>query len=172
MRLLILIAFSPVAFAAPPVALATPAAVATQLGAATEQLLVMAPAVRSFELAEALRRAAAERGVRVFLLVSPAFVDAGDSFVPALAVLPNVQTRLALVDRAFVVAGRGEGAFLLEGEWLGENAPAPGSRDLYALTDAAAVADRGRLFGDVWRAAPTYRSLIERLPFDDAGEAP
>ena len=169
MRLLILLALSPVAFAAPPEAFTTPAAVAVQVGAATEQLLVMAPAVRSFELAEALRRAAAERGVQVFLLVSPAFVDAGDSFVPALAVLPNVQTRLALVDRAFVIAGWGEGAFLLEGEWLGENAPAPGARDLYALTDATTVADRSRLFGDVWLAAPAYRSLIERLPFETGG---
>lgn len=169
MRVLVLLALSPVALAAPPEALATPAAVAAQLGAATEQLLVMTPAVRSFDLAEALRRAATERGVRVFLLVSPTFVDAGDSFVPALAVLPNVQTRLALIDRAFVVAGGGEEAFLLEGEWLGDAAPAPDSRDLYAVTDEAAVADRSRLFGDVWRAAPAYRSLIDRLPFSTGG---
>lgn len=172
MRLFTLLALLPVAWAAPPEALATPAAVAAQLGAATEQLLVMAPAVRSFELAEALRQAAAERGVRVFLLVSPAFVDAGDSFVPALAVLPNVQARLALVDRAFVVAGRGEGTFLLEGAWLGESAPAPGSRDLYALTDAVTLASRSWLFSNVWLAAPAYRSLIERLPFDPTGGTP
>ena len=56
--------------------------------------------------------------------------------------------------------------------WAAED-PDPAHRDtLRAELDAAAVADRGRLFGDVWRAAPAYRSLIERLPFDAAGEAP
>ena len=54
----------------------------------------------------------------------------------------------------------------------GESAPAPGSRDLYALTDAATLASRSRLFSDVWLAAPAYRSLIERLPFDPTGGTP
>lgn len=152
-------------------ALGTPDAVVAQLAAATEQLLVMVPTVRSQELAEALRQAAVERGVRVYLLVSPDYVEEGGSFVSSLAVLANVYTRLALVDRSFIVADRGEAAFLLEGEGLG-SAQSFDSRDTYALRDAPTIGNRGRLFEDVWLAAPEYRSLIERLPFTSPGGTP
>jgi hypothetical protein len=155
-----------------PEALTTPEAVAEQLGAANEQLLVMVPTVRSQPLAEALRKAAVERGVRVYLLVSPEYVEEGGSFVPALAVLERVQTRLALVDRSFVIADRGEAAFLLEGEVLGESTQGFDTRETYALRDAATISTRGRLFEEVWLAAPEYISLIERMPFSSPGGAP
>ncbi len=148
-----------------PEALTTPEAVAEQLGAANEQLLVMVPTVRSQPLAEALRKAAVERGVRVYLLVSPEYVEEGGSFVPALAILDGVQTRLALVDRSFVIADRGEAAFLLEGEVLGESSQSFDTRETYALRDAATLSQRESLFEDVWLAAPEYTSLIERMPF-------
>ncbi len=165
MRALALLLFIPVAFAGAPRALSSPEAVVAQLATANEQLLVMVPTVRSQVVAEALRQAAVERGVRVFLLVSPEVVEEGGSFVPALAVLDGVKTRLALVDRAFIVADRGEGAFLLEGAVLGSSARGFDARETYALRDAATVSDRGRLFEDVWSAAPEYISLIERMPF-------
>ena len=153
------------AVAGAPQALTTPEAVAAQLATANEQLLVMVPTVRSQVVAEALRQAAVERGVRVFLLVSPEVVEEGGSFVPALAVLDGVKTRLALVDRAFIVADRGEGAFLLEGAVLGSSAQGFDARETYALRDAVTVSSRGRLFDDVWSAAPEYISLIERMPY-------
>lgn len=165
MRALALLLFIPVAFAGAPQALPSPEAVAAQLATANEQLLVMVPTVRSQVVAEALRQAAVERGVRVFLIVSPEVVEEGGSFVPALAVVEGVKTRLALVDRAFIVADRGEGAFLLEGAVLGSSAQGFDARETYALRDAATVSDRGRLFEDVWSAAPEYISLIERMPF-------
>lgn len=161
-----------VASAQTPEALVTPEAVAAQLDTATEQLLVLVPTVRSEPLAEALRRAAVERGVRVYLLVSPEVVEEGGSFVPGLAVLDNVFTRLALVDRSFVVADRGESAFLLEGEALSLPAAGFDNRATYALRDPALIGDRGRLFEDVWLAAPEYRSLIERMPFSSPGGTP
>ncbi len=165
MRALALLLFVPFAFAGTPQALSSPEAVAAQLATANEQLLVMVPTVRSQVVAEALRQAAVERGVRVFLLVSPEMVEEGGSFVPALAVVEGVKTRLALVDRAFIVADRGEGAFLLEGAVLGSSAQGFDARETYALRDAATVSSRGRLFDDVWSAAPEYISLIERMPF-------
>jgi len=165
MRFLALFLLVSVASAQAPEALPTPEAVAAQLDTATEQLLVMVPTVRAEPIAEALRRAAVERGVRIYLLVSPEYVEEGGSFVPSLAVLEGVHTRLALVDRSFVVADRGEAAFLLEGEMLTSSAQAFDSRDTYVLRDAATLANRGRLFEDVWLAAPEYTSLIERLPF-------
>ncbi len=165
MRALALLLLVSSAVAQAPEALTTPEAVAAQLGAANEQLLVMVPTVRSQMVAEALRKAAVERGVKVFLLVSPEYVEEGGSFVPALAVLEQVQTRLALVDRSFVVADRGEAAFLLEGAILGSSARGFDARETYALRDAATLSDRGHLFEDVWLAAPEYISLIERTPF-------
>ena len=76
-----------------------------------------------------------------------------------------MKTRLALVDRSFIVADRGELAFLLEGDVLGSSAQGFDARETYALRDAATLSDRGRLFEDVWTAAPEYISLIERMPF-------
>lgn len=165
MRLLAWFLLAPAAFAGVPEALGTPEVVAAQLGAATEQLLVMVPTVRSEAIAEGLRQAAVERGVQVYLLVSPEHADEGGSYVPALALLEGVHTRLALVDRSFIVADGGEAAFLLEGEMLGGSTQAFDARETYALRDAATIASRGRLFEDVWLAAPKYLSLIERMPF-------
>ena len=153
------------AFAGVPAVLRTPTAVAAQLGAANEQLLVMVPTVRSPEIAEALRHAAVERDVKIYLIVSAEYVEEGGSFVAALSVLENVFTRLAIVDRAFAIGDRGVGAFLIEGDVLGQNAPTLGAQETYAVRDSTTLARRGRLFEDVWLAAPAYRSLIERLPF-------
>lgn len=172
MRALALLLLVSSAVAQAPEALSTPEAVAAQLGTANEQLLVMVPTVRSQVIAEALRKAVVERGVKVFLLVSPEYVEEGESFVPSLAILDGVQTRLALVDRAFVVADRGEAAFLLEGSVLGSSAQGFDARETYALRDAATLSNRARLFEDVWLAAPEYISLIERMPFSSPGGAP
>lgn len=153
------------AFAGVPGVLRTPTAVATQLGAATEQLLVMVPTVRSAEIADALRKAAAERGVKVYLIVSAQYVEEPGAFVVALSFLDNVYVRLALVDRAFIVGDRGVVAFLLEGDMLAQSSQAFDAAETYAVRDSGTLARRSRLFEDVWLAAPAYRPVIEQLPF-------
>ena len=58
---------------AQPEALASSQQVVTQLDRAHDQLLLLAPNLFSKPVAEAVRRAAAERGVQVFILVAPAW---------------------------------------------------------------------------------------------------
>ena len=158
--------FTSSALATTPTQLRTPEAVAAQLGVATEQLLVMVPTVRSLVIADALRKAAVERGVEVYLIVSAESVEEGGSFVPSIAVLEKVYTRLALVDRSFIIGDSGVKAFLLEGDLLSQSSQAFEGQATYALHDDTTLARRGNLFRDVWLAAPAYRSLIERFPFE------
>ncbi len=154
------------AFAGVPGVLRTPSAVAAQIGAANEQLLVMVPALRSLEIADALRKAAAERGVQVYMVVSAEHAEEPGSFVKTLALLEEtVHVRLAIVDRAFIIGDRGTHAFLLEGEMLAQSSPTFDAKNTYAVRDSTTLARRGRLFEDVWLAAPPYRLGIETPPF-------
>ena len=146
----------------PPGALTTPQGVASQLERANEQLLVLAPNVFSKPTAEAIRRAAAERGVRVFVLVSPAWVEAPGSFVASLSLIEGVQVRLAEVERRFVVVDTGGAAFVIEGGLVGEGSRRFDERPTYALADPPAVAARAELFMGVWQGAVPYMPFIDR----------
>lgn len=147
---------------AQPDALATSQQVVAQLDRANEQMLMMAPSVFSKPIAEAVRRAAAERGVQVFVLVSPAWVEAPGSYIASLALLGGVQVRLAVTERRFVVVDVDSDAFVIEGGLVSEAARRFDERPTYALADPQEVQDRAALFTRVWRAATPYRSFIDR----------
>lgn len=167
MKLIVLLLFpASVAFAGPPEALVSSSAVADALNGAREQVLLLSPSVSNREVAEALRRAAVERDVKVFMVVSPEHVEEGGSFVASLAALDNVRVRLAVVDRAFALVDAAGAAFVIEGGALSEGGGQFDAQEGYATRDSDVIADRGGLFNDVWGVAPAYRSLVERAPFE------
>lgn len=68
--------------------------VAQSIWSAQQQVVLMAPNLSSRTVAEALRIAVTERGVRVFILCHPHSVNQPSSFLAALSLLPNVSIRL------------------------------------------------------------------------------
>lgn len=147
---------------AQPDTLTTPQEVVGQLGRAHDQLLIMTPGLYSKAVAEALRRAAAERGVEVFIVVSPAWAEAPGSYVASLALVSGVQVRLAETTRRFVVVDVGDDAFVIAGGLVGEAARRFDERPTYALAEPRAVQTHAGLFTETWDAAIPYRSFIDR----------
>lgn len=143
-------------------ALATSQQVVAQLDRAHEQMLLLAPSLFSRPVAEAVRRAAAERGVAVFVLVAPAWVEAPGSYVASLALLSGVQVRLTETERRFVVVDGDDDAFVIEGALVSESQRRFDERPTYALADPREVQARAALFTQVWSAATPYRSFIGR----------
>lgn len=150
---------------AQPSAITTPRQVVSQLGRANAQLLVVAPSVFSKPTAEAIRRAAAERGVQVFVIVSPRWVEAPGSYVASLSLIEGIQVRLAETERRFVVVDVGEAAFVIEGGLVSEGSRRFDEGPTYALADPLEVAARAELFMGVWQGAVPYTSFIrEDMP--------
>ena len=150
---------------AQPEALTTSEQVVAQLDRAHDQLLLLAPSLFSKPVAEAVRRAAAERGVQVFILVAPAWVEAPGSYVASLALLGGVQVRLAETERRFVVLDRDDAAFVLEGGLVSESQRRFDERPTYALADPQEVQARAGHFTQLWGSATLYRSFIDREDF-------
>lgn len=142
------------AFAQLPTPLRSPAIIAA-LDSAQTQFLVVAPTLADREIADALRRAAVERGATVFVVASPEQVEASYSYLPSLALLDDVRIRLGQVSRSFIVAGS-DSAFLLEGIRIATAADVSNGPDTYLSSDPVLVAERTRLFASLWNAAPSY----------------
>ncbi len=101
------------ALALPSRTLSTPQEVGATLLAATSEVTLVTPALRSKDVAENLRKAAVERGVRVFLLADVRFLNDGGSFLGGLSLTPGIQVRLlrglndsrATIDRQVTLSG-------------------------------------------------------------------
>lgn len=101
------------ALALPGQTLSTPQQVGATLLAATSEVMLVTPALRSKDVAESLRKAATERGVRVFLLADVRFLNDGGSFLGGLSMTPGIQVRLlrglnnsrATIDRQVTLSG-------------------------------------------------------------------
>jgi hypothetical protein len=91
--------------------LTTQAEVAQLIAAATKEVMLTAPALRSRVVAEALREAIVVRGVEVYLLVSPAGVEERASYAMSLSLagahvgVGSVDTAYLVVDRQLTVTG-------------------------------------------------------------------
>ncbi len=68
-----------------------------------ETLCVMTQGVVSQSLAEDIRRAAVERGVKVYILVPPDLVQTPASYIPGLSLLDTVQVRVLEHQENFVI---------------------------------------------------------------------
>ena len=76
----------------------------TNLAEPQETLCVMTQGVVNQDLADSIRRAAVERGVKIYLLIPPDLVQQPASFVPALSSLDGVYVRLIRHNEDFWIA--------------------------------------------------------------------
>lgn len=137
--------------------------VAERLQGVRVQLLYVTPVIENKAIAEAIRRAAVERGVKVYLLVAPDFVEAPGSYTASLAALEGVRVRMAQVERSFAILDVEEAAVVLEGSLLGSGSASFLQRASYAVNEGEVMAERSGLFAGVWEEAAPYLSLVERL---------
>lgn len=90
---------------------------ANELLKAQNQIMLAVPAVASKEVAEALRVAALERGVKVFVMVDQSRVRAPSSYTVGLSMLPGVAVKIyrglnshtAIIDNHTLLRGGGLG---------------------------------------------------------------
>ncbi len=94
--------------------LESPKMVGGVMYAATQEILLVVPSLRSKEVADSLRRAATERGTVVYILADASLIEERASYLPGLSLLKgNVQVRLlrglrtgqAVVDRKLLLSG-------------------------------------------------------------------
>lgn len=137
--------------------------VAARFSSARQQLIVVTPVIDTKVVAEAIRRVAVERGVNVFLLLAPEFVEAPSSYGASLGALAGVQIRLANIDRSFALVDADQTAVVLEGALLGSGSAAFLTQESYAITDAKVISARSALFAETWEEAVPYVSLVNRL---------
>lgn len=137
----------------------------TDVGAAVyaveRNVTLVAPSLRSRDVADALRRAARDRGVRVFLLVDQgATLDPG-GYVGALSLAPNVQVRVlrGVTEEYAVLDARA----VLRGP-LVWNLPSPlDARPTTARRDPAEVRAASAWFNRAWRVARPYTYRVDGL---------
>lgn len=144
-------------------ALESPKVVGGVLYAGTQEILLVAPSVRSKEVADGLRRAAVERGTPIFIIADASLAGERAGFLPGLSLLGNVQVRLlrgvvqpsAVVDRKLLISGL-----------LLFDIPSPlETRLTEARTDPRAINDAVRWFTKAWKLAKPYKySLAPTKP--------
>ncbi|WP_102127579.1 hypothetical protein [Deinococcus planocerae] len=135
--------------------LASAQAVGASLYAATGEVLLVTPTLRSREVAEGLRRAATERGVNVYLLADARFVGEGASYLGGLSLIPRIQVRLvrglrgarATIDRRV----------LLSGPLLADVVSPLRGEPTVAVREPRAVAQASAWFTRTWNTAAPYR---------------
>lgn len=129
-------------------------AVGDVLRLATREILLTVPSVRSRDVAEGLRRAALERGARVFVLADVSLVQEPSGYLAGLSLVKNIQVRLlrgvsvyrAVVDRSVLVSG----GLLFDMPTPLEPRPTTASTKTRAWTEAAAW------FTRAWTQARPY----------------
>lgn len=122
--------------------LPTPTAVAKLIDAAQNEILLQATTLQQHDIADALRRAVVQRGVAVFVLVSPRGANEPASYTQGLALagahvrVATVTTNVMIIDRTYVA----HGLLLARAPRPGENAsPTRYTQTRQAATDASAA---------------------------------
>lgn len=139
--------------------LGTPQAVSATLYSASREILIVSPSIRSKDVAEALRKAALERGVTIFVIADARLVGEPAGYLSGLSLLENVHVRLvqgltssrATIDRTIVVSG----PLLFDSPNPLENRPT------FAATDPQATATTVAWFNRVWSTAKPYKYEIQ-----------
>lgn len=135
--------------------LESPKIVGGVLYTGTQEILFVAPSVRSKEVADGLRRAAVERGTPVFIIADAGLVAERAGFLSGLSLVNNVQVRLlrgvaqpsAVVDRKLLISGL-----------LLFDIPSPlTTKRTEARTDPRAIGDAVRWFTNAWKLAKPYK---------------
>jgi hypothetical protein len=157
----LLVLFVPAAQALPARTLTTSQEVGATLLAATSEVMIVTPALRSKDVAEGLRKAAVERGVRVFLLADVRFLNDGGSYLNGLSLTPGIQVRLlrgvgasrATVDRQLTLSGP-----------LLSDIASPLQQELTATTqEPFKVRSAAAWFSKAWAQARPYKYKVPDL---------
>ena len=136
--------------------LSTSADVVQTLGAASQEVMLAAPLLRSKEVADALRIALVERGVPVFILAPAEGVEDPASYLMSLA-LTGASVGVAPVDEAFIIIDR---TVLVQGPLLSGETVLPGRtpEQTYYVDDPNRAAPFVESFYQSYSAAVTYDS--------------
>jgi hypothetical protein len=135
--------------------LESPKVVGSVMYAATGEILLVVPSLRSKEVADGLRRAATERGTTVFVIADASLVEERAGYLPGLSLLKNIQVRLlrgvrssqAVVDRQLLLSG----PLLVDVP----NPLEPGRTE--ARSDPRAINQAASWFARAWKQAKPYR---------------
>lgn len=153
-----------------PVEMVDEEAVADQLRSATSVLYVMLPRVRNPMFAEALRRAVVENDALLLLLTSAAEPREASSFVLSLALLEDVEVRVAPIPRGMALVGQGKDFVVLEGAILEGSGAMFDARKTYALRDPEVAYQRYQLFKALWQNAERFNPRFEVLQLKERHE--
>lgn len=153
-----------------PVALERASDVATVIASARRQVLVLAPSLRARAVADALRRALVEGGVKLLILCNADLVGERSSFVPMLSVLRarghTVEVRvLREINRAVLVVDEARAVF---GPLMAE----PESFNLKPtrlVNDPSEAQGQARAFSAQWQRATRWMYTIQPPRFTNGG---
>ena len=135
--------------------------VAAQIDSARTRVFVSTDALLSFDVSDALKKAAL-RGVEVFVLLDPTTAELPDSYAPGLAAARlagyPLNMRLATQPPTVVII---DDNLLVEGPFIARDTRPFDGAMTYATRDPDAVRARAATLGPLWQAAPRYTSFIE-----------
>lgn len=144
-----------------PTSLQSGSQVAAVVYSAARSVTVTAPSIRSREVADALRRAAVERGANVFILADDRYVREPAGFLSALSLVPGIQVRLVRgVSQSWVIV---DGKVALAGPLVWEVASPLESRATVVDRGQATLARLSGWFSRSWKVARVYRYTL-RVP--------
>lgn len=132
---------------------------------ASSEVLMYVPTLQLPELAEELRKAAYERDLPVFLLVSTATVYNAESFAPGLSLVPNLSVALADAGaEAFAVI---DSTYLVRGLLLSRPTSFLDDAETVVYEDSKLIAKERQQFLTLWRGATPFQVDINRLLFSE-----
>jgi hypothetical protein len=132
------------------------------LFSATKEIMIIAPSIRSKAVADAIRRAAVDRGVTIYILADAAFITEPAGYLGGLSRLPKVQVKLmrgipdnevkAVIDRQVIV----QGPLLVDVSSPLNTKPTTALQSPQKSNNAAAR------FIQIWQKAKVYRYQIPK----------
>ena len=164
MKILIVLLFmSGLAQAQFPTTLPSDEAVAAQIDAVQKSVYLVAPTLWSAPVSEALRRAAQNRGVSVYLLVTPRLAEAPDAYTSWHALQGTAQVKTLDTEGSYLIL---DGVTLVDGPFVAAPTKPFDARDTYVVRDPALAAERARVFATLWAEAAPLNSFVERVYFE------
>ncbi len=130
--------------------------IARVVDATRQEILLSAPVVRHEVVAEAIRRAMANRAVAVFIMVSPSGANAPDSYVHALS-LAGAHVRVGPETDPFLIADR---TTALTGPLLVQLDPYEGEDGSFMLHESTTITMLASRFVEAFSAAQPFEYVL------------
>lgn len=130
--------------------------IARVIDATRQEILLSAPIVRHEAVADALRRAIVNRGVQVFIMVSPFGANAPDSYVHALSLI-GANVRVGPDTDPFLIADR---ATILSGPLLVDVVSVVGEDGSFMIHEPTTVRMLTARFVEAYAAARDFEYVL------------